>query len=52
MYLLENIDTGEKCRFNNRFEAARKAGVIADYIEVLARTGKVTRKGWAVTKEK
>lgn len=52
MYLLENIDVGEKCRFDNRFAAARKVGIIADYINVLAKTGKVTRKGWIVTKEK
>lgn len=52
MYLLENIDTGEKYKFDNRFEAARKVGAIADYINVLAKTGKVTRKGWVVTKEK
>lgn len=52
MYLLENIDTGEKYSFNNRFEAARKVGVMPDYIKVLAKNGRVSRKGWIVTKEK
>lgn len=52
MYTVENMVTKEKYKGMTKLEVCRLTGLSGNYIDNLAKWGKISKKGWKVTRLK